>query len=333
MDRPGFLLMCRHLLSAATRPSFRFSIGYGAARRALAALVSASLLAQPAAAAAGDDETRLTNVEIAEEAIRGAVREALNTLPAPQGDVRLFPLGTSDVNALVESILIEELAARGYPVEVATPAEAAALGEADAARADEGDAGDAGGAAPEGGDDAESGGEEGAASGAAGSRPAVGLFAHMRAAQDSIAEAGGAAPASASGGGASSLGGPVSSEADVTAGRSLFSYRVTDFSFRYADIYRKFFVGPRRIRRLAKVDLHLRLCEDGGRRVVWSENVAHSVSDVIPHGAADLLESGNYAFAKPERTPGVLARVYEPLIVGGIVGGLVFLFYSNQSGD
>lgn len=326
IDRSGFLLLRRQLLSAWGRSSLRFSAGYGAGRRIVAARLAFSILAQPAAAFAGDDEVRLTNIEVAEEAIRGAVREALNTLPAPQGDVRLFPLGTSDVNGLVESILVEELAARGYPVEVATPAEAAALGTADAAA----DAAES--AAPNEQDD-EAEDEEGSPAGGSGAQQPAGLLAQLRAAQDSMAAAEGDTEAGRPAAGASRLGGTVTSEADVTVGRSLFSYRVTDFSFRYADIYRKFLVGPRRIRRLAKIDLHLRLCEDGGRRVVWSENVAHSVSDVIPHGAAYLLESTAFAFARPERTPGVFARMYEPLIVGGIVGGLVFLFYSNQSGD
>ena len=85
--------------------------------------------------------------------------------------------------------------------------------------------------------------------------------------------------------------------------------------------------------RLAQVELHMRLMEEGGRRVTWSKNVQHSTSDVISYGSAAYLESAAYAFAKPERSPSFLTKLYEPLIVTAIVGGLVFLFYSNQSGD
>jgi hypothetical protein len=311
---------------------------------------------------------------MAEEAIRGAVREALESFPAPAADLRLVPLGSSDANLLVESVLVEELAARGYPVEIATPREVkAVLGEMESAQPAGGEAagpargaaaGNAGSAGPEAEDPAgaaesappadEAAAEEtpadpGTAEGAATDtsvaselataleeqhRQPAGLAAQLRAARDSMAAVEGeSAPGTASTP-AGSTDEPVSDlEADLLADRATFSYRVTDFEFRYADIYRKMFVGPKRIRRLARVDLHMRLTEEGGRRVTWSKNVQHSASDVISYGEASHLESTTYAFAKPERSPSFMTRLYEPLVVGAIVGGLVFLFYSNQSGD
>jgi hypothetical protein len=236
----------------------------GGARLAVALAVLPGIVGLPAAGRAAEGAEHRTNVELAEEAIRGAVGEALATYPKDGGGlVRLAPLSTSDVNPLVESVLVEEMAARGLPVVVATGA-------------------------------------------------------------DSLASAAGVVD--------STDVAPDSADPGAWDDARLF-YRVTDFSFRYADIYRKMMFGPRRIRRLAKVDLHLRLAAAGGPRIVWSENVAHSAADVVPFGKADLLESKTYAFAKPERGQSTLSKLYEPLIVGSIVGGLVFLFYSNQSGD
>jgi hypothetical protein len=336
------------------------------ARRALAAALIVSMLAPAGSALAADASLERTNIEMAEEAIRGAIREALETFPPATADLRLIPLGNSDANPLVEGVLVEELAARGYPVEIATPREVqAVLGETLAEpNAGGGAAGPAAGDAAPGGPDsgnpagpadsstleggaapADPGAMEGAATDAGdttdsattvdGERPKpAGLAAQIRAMRDAEAASGAVgepAPASTP---VSPVVDPLSeAEVDLLANRATFSYRVTDFDFRYADIYRKMFVGPKRIRRLAQVELHMRLTEEGGRRVTWSRNVQHSTSDVITYDAAAHLESTAFAFAKPERAPSFLTRLYEPLVVGAIVGGLVFLFYSNQSGD
>lgn len=255
----------------------RFLRGSATGRLVAALLVAPGIVGLPAAGSASEHPT---NVELAEEAIRGAVGEALVTFPRSAAPVQVVSLGASDVNTLVESVLVEEMAARGLALEVATPDVAAALARA---APDTGAVDTAGGASAE------------------------------------------APPAP--------LGHSAPGAADAGLDSARLFYRVTDFSFRYADIYRKLLVGPRRIRRLAKVDLHLRLAPAGARTIAWSENATHSTSDVIPYGQADLLESKTFAFAKPERGGGTLARIYEPLIVTGIVGGLVLLFYSNQSGN
>ncbi len=234
-------------------------------RAVVSALLAPGLLGVSAPAfAGGGDADQMTNVELAEESIRGAVVAALATFPQGHGAARVVPLGKSDVNSLVEAILVEEMSARGFAVEVPPSGEAdviaQAVGESDTSAVDDpAAAGDARGA--------------------------------------------------------------------------LLFFRVKDFTFRYADIYRRFVFGPKRVRRLSRVELHLRLTDAGGQAIVWSENGSHSAADIVPYGLVDALESKSYAFAKPEREPGTLARLYEPLIVAGIVGGLVFLFYSNQSGE
>lgn len=339
------------------------------ARRVLAAALIVSMLVPAGSAFAADASLERTNIEMAEEAIRGAIREALETFPPATADLRLIPLGNSDANPLVEGVLVEELAARGYPVEIATPREVqAVLGETlTEPNAGGGPAGSAAGDAAPGASEsgnpavpadstalegsagdaaADPGATDGAATDAGGTtdsataveherpRPPAGLAAQIRAMRDAEAASQGEgepAPASTP---VRPVVDPLSeAEVDLLANRATFSYRVTDFDFRYADIYRKMFVGPKRIRRLAQVELHMRLTEEGGRRVTWSRNVQHSTSDVISYDAAAHLESTAFAFAKPERAPSFLTRLYEPLVVGAIVGGLVFLFYSNQSGD
>jgi hypothetical protein len=234
-------------------------------RASVFALVLPGLLGLPGPALAGEgDAGQMTNVQLVEESIRGAVAEALSTFPKGQTAARVIPLGKSDVNALVEAILVEEMTSRNLPIDVPPEEEAAvianAVGPGDSAAIVD--------------------------PGAIGDSPGPLLF-----------------------------------------------YRVNDFSFRYADIFRRMVIGPKRVRRLARTDLHLRLSDPGGQTIVWSQNVSHSAVDVVPYGDVDALETTTYAWGHPERRPSTLSRLYEPLIVAGIVGGLVFLFYSNQSGD
>lgn len=230
----------------------------------MAVLLLPGLLGLPAPALCRAGNEHMTNVELGEQAIRGAVSAALASFPKGQGAARVVPLGTSDVNPLVAAVLVEEMAARSLPVAAPTAEEAAAIANA----VGEGDS-------------------------AALVDPSV---------------------------------------VGDSPGPILF-FRVNDFAFRYADIYRRLMFGPKRVRRLCRIDLHLRLSDVGGETIVWSENASHSAVDVVPYGSVGLLESKGVPWAAPERQPGTLARLYEPLIVAGIVGGLVFLFYSNQSGD
>ena len=45
----------------------------------------------------------------------------------------------------------------------------------------------------------------------------------------------------------------------------------------------------------------------------------------------DSVEDEEYAFCKPTRNEFKWSRLIEPLAVAGIITGLVFLFFSNQS--
>ena len=45
------------------------------------------------------------------------------------------------------------------------------------------------------------------------------------------------------------------------------------------------------------------------------------------------VEAGLYSFTKPERETKKWGRIVEPVVVSGIIVGLIYLFFSNQSGD
>ena len=100
---------------------------------------------------------------------------------------------------------------------------------------------------------------------------------------------------------------------------------------RYPRVKRKFWLGPKRVDRYARVRIDLRWKKEND--VLWAESVEHYASDRVPFGALRYLENDAYAFAKPELSGGSGGRFVEPLAVAGVIGGLVLLFYANQTGE
>jgi TonB family protein len=117
----------------------------------------------------------------------------------------------------------------------------------------------------------------------------------------------------------------------VTERGTTLSFRVSEMEMRYPEVGRKFWVGPKRVERFARMRVDLRLKRGG--QVLWAGSAEHYASDRVPFGALPYLENDAYAFAKPEIAPGTWGRFLEPVLVSGVIGGLVFLFYANQTSN
>gem|GEM_PF-3487299 len=117
----------------------------------------------------------------------------------------------------------------------------------------------------------------------------------------------------------------------VPEGATVLTFRVSEMEMRYPDVGRRFWIGPKRVERFARMRLDLRLQK--GSDVIWSDSAEHYAADRVPYGALRYLESAQYSFAKPEIAPGGASRLVEPLVVAGVIGGLVLLFYANQTGN
>jgi TonB family protein len=124
---------------------------------------------------------------------------------------------------------------------------------------------------------------------------------------------------------------PEASHPPVTERGTTLSFRVSEMEMRYPDVGRRFGVGPKRVERFARMRVDLRLKRAG--QLLWAGTAEHYASDRVPFGALPYLESDAYAFAKPEIAPGKWGRVLEPVLVSGMIGGLVFLFYANQTSN
>lgn len=124
---------------------------------------------------------------------------------------------------------------------------------------------------------------------------------------------------------------PVASLSAASDAPVTLAYRVSEVELRYPTAERRFWLGRKRVERYARlrVDLRVRRGED----ILWAESVEHYASDKVPMSALRYLENEQYSFAKPELPHGAAGRFVEPLVVAGVIGGLVLLFYANQTGN
>ena len=85
-----------------------------------------------------------------------------------------------------------------------------------------------------------------------------------------------------------------------------------------------------KIERQSLVEAGLTLRDPASARVLWVGDAAYNLVDVFPRGQLPLVEDERYSELKgalPERN---LGRFFEPLVVVGVVTGLVVLFFQNR---
>lgn len=107
------------------------------------------------------------------------------------------------------------------------------------------------------------------------------------------------------------------------------AYRVSEMEFVYPRSHRRFGIGRQSVDRFARARIDFRLQEQDA--VLWASSVEYYVSDRVPKSALTYLASTQYEFAAPELPATHSFAYWEPVVVAGVVGGLVALFYSNQA--
>ena len=84
----------------------------------------------------------------------------------------------------------------------------------------------------------------------------------------------------------------------------------------------------RRIDRRSRVLVSFNLTQD--EVMGWQQEFAASKRDWVPKKRADLLENERYSFAKTELTTQSWGQFFEPIIISGVLGGLLYMFFSNR---
>jgi hypothetical protein len=130
---------------------------------------------------------------------------------------------------------------------------------------------------------------------------------------------------------ADSTGSPAVPPAAMGESGLRLEFQVIDFSLRYPKIYRSFLIGGKKVKRSADVRVLVKLVDAADGLVVWMGESSRSYDDGFSYGAIEEVEAGLYQFTKPPRESRKWGRIIEPVVVSGIIVGLIYLFFSNQS--
>jgi len=116
------------------------------------------------------------------------------------------------------------------------------------------------------------------------------------------------------------------------AGVYEIAYRIVYCQTSLPQSWREWVVGPRKVERRTAVDMRFEL-SDQTKTIVWAGGVQRERREIISSGRIDDLQAPGQAFASPESEQSGWDKIFEPVIVAGIVGGLIYLFYTSRSTD
>ena len=266
----------------------------GGPLRTLATVALLSLVAGIGAGARADGSGTLTHLAMLRETAREAIVEMLDGAPLrPSDAVVVRPGRAHAANWIVSDLLAAELAKSGYRVTVEEIAPPVAASEATPTESTE----------------------------AADADTTSSLLQQIQAAQ-AAEEA--AAEASTPSGDWRTV--PAS---DLPVDGHLMEFRVGDFGVHYVGEGRPFFLGPKRVERATSVDLSCRLIDGRTDDVKWVGEGDAVRIDRIAKSKLPIYETAGFT-PTPLPNRGSF-RYVEPVVVGGIVAGLVYLFYTNQN--
>lgn len=110
-------------------------------------------------------------------------------------------------------------------------------------------------------------------------------------------------------------------------------YQALEFGVTYPKVFRTYLIGGKRVNREAGVKIVATLVDPKSGSVLQVEEASRGAADQFAHGERGEVEAGTFAFVKPELPGSGWTKVVEPVFVSGIIVGLIYLFFSNQSDE
>src|SRR5262249_6421221 len=111
----------------------------------------------------------------------------------------------------------------------------------------------------------------------------------------------------------------------------IVEFEVADLGLEYSAAHRVWWVGRQWVDREARARLFARVLDPAGARILWADQAEVHRRDRLP--AADLNRVQDVkavAYDQPVLPSGRWNKLVEPVVVTGIVVGLIVLFFSNQ---
>ncbi len=84
------------------------------------------------------------------------------------------------------------------------------------------------------------------------------------------------------------------------------------------------------IDRQSRVTLTLRLSRESDSSVYWQDEITRQRADRIPKKQLEILQHSTYKFAQTELEEQSWSKFVEPVIISTVLGGLIYLFFSNR---
>lgn len=109
--------------------------------------------------------------------------------------------------------------------------------------------------------------------------------------------------------------------------------RALEFAIWYPKIFRSFLIGGKKVEREASVAISATLLNLENDSVVWVKEAKKTYHDRFSFQMLSQVENDLFTFTKPEKKATNWSRIVEPVVVSGIIVGLIYLFFSNQSSD
>jgi hypothetical protein len=114
----------------------------------------------------------------------------------------------------------------------------------------------------------------------------------------------------------------------------VLEFEIVDLGLTYTRVWRHAWLGSRRVEREARARLFARLIDEAQTSILWAQQADAKIVDEVPVAALDNLEekSGS-TYLQATLPPRTWTKIVEPVVVTGIVVGLIVLFFSNQSSN
>jgi len=111
----------------------------------------------------------------------------------------------------------------------------------------------------------------------------------------------------------------------------VLEYETLEFNLAYEKVYRSYLIGGKRVMRRADLKVLAKLVGTEDAEVMWIGEKGAGHSDQFSFGNVGRIESGTFQFTKPARPSTGWGKLVEPVFVSGIIVGMIYLFFSNQS--
>lgn len=104
--------------------------------------------------------------------------------------------------------------------------------------------------------------------------------------------------------------------------------KIIDINIGYSSKKRKYFIGKQVVKRISKLTLLFSISNPDGNIIATSKLISE-INDELPLDTALLYQNSNYKFSNP-KLPESHSSILEPIVVTGIVGTLIYIFYANK---